>query len=387
MAWHVIRWAILLLALAPFAYYLLAIVSALRFFGGRHEVPTGFAPPVSVLKPVHGLDREAYENYASFCRQHYPEYEILFNVADESDPAIPVIETIIRDFPKVPIRLLIGAEQLGSFNKVNKLVRMAREAKYDILVVSDSDIRVGPEYLHAVVAPFRDSQVGAVTCLYRGLAGDSFGSRLEALGNSSDFDAGVLAGWQLQDVKFTLGATMATTKGRLAEIGGFEALVDLFVDDYELGHRIAALGYRIELISYPVDTVYPRQTLRESFAHQVRWNLAIRNAEPLKGLGLVFVHGLPWALLAGALAPSARLAAIYLGGYVVLRFAMAWTVGVWGLRDPLLRRKIWMLPLRDAFAFVVWLRSLFNHRVHWRGAEYIIRDKRLVPAGPRAARG
>lgn len=387
MAWHVIRWAILLLALAPFAYYLLAIVSALRFFGGRHEVPTGFAPPVSVLKPVHGLDREAYENYASFCRQHYPEYEILFNVADESDPAIPVIETIIRDFPKVPIRLLIGAEQLGSFNKVNKLVRMAREAKYDILVVSDSDIRVGPEYLHAVVAPFRDSQVGAVTCLYRGLADDSFGSRLEALGNSSDFDAGVLAGWQLQDVKFTLGATMATTKGRLAEIGGFEALVDLFVDDYELGHRIAALGYRIELISYPVDTVYPRQTLRESFAHQVRWNLAIRNAEPLKGLGLVFVHGLPWALLAGALAPSARLAAIYLGGYVVLRFAMAWTVGVWGLRDPLLRRKIWMLPLRDAFAFVVWLRSLFNHRVQWRGAEYIIRDKRLVPAGPRAARG
>jgi ceramide glucosyltransferase len=387
MAWHVIRWAILLLALAPFAYYLLAIVSALRFFGGRHEVPTGFAPPVSVLKPVHGLDREAYENYASFCRQHYPEYEILFNVADESDPAIPVIETIIRDFPKVPIRLLIGAEQLGSFNKVNKLVRMAREAKYDILVVSDSDIRVGPEYLHAVVAPFRDSQVGAVTCLYRGLAGDSFGSRLEALGNSSDFDAGVLAGWQLQDVKFTLGATMATTKGRLAEIGGFEALVDLFVDDYELGHRIAALGYRIELISYPVDTVYPRQTLRESFAHQVRWNLAIRNAEPLKGLGLVFVHGLPWALLAGALAPSARLAAIYLGGYVVLRFAMAWTVGVWGLRDPLLRRKIWMLPLRDAFAFVVWLRSLFNHRVQWRGSEYIIRDKRLVPAGPRAARG
>jgi ceramide glucosyltransferase len=387
MAWHVIRWAILLLALAPFAYYLLAIVSALRFFGGRHEVPTGFAPPVSVLKPVHGLDREAYENYASFCRQHYPEYEILFNVADESDPAIPVIETIIRDFPKVPIRLLIGAEQLGSFNKVNKLVRMAREAKYDILVVSDSDIRVGPEYLHAVVAPFRDSQVGAVTCLYRGLADDSFGSRLEALGNSSDFDAGVLAGWQLQDVKFTLGATMATTKGRLAEIGGFEALVDLFVDDYELGHRIAALGYRIELISYPVDTVYPRQTLRESFAHQVRWNLAIRNAEPLKGLGLVFVHGLPWALLAGALAPSARLAAIYLGGYVVLRFAMAWTVGVWGLRDPLLRRKIWMLPLRDAFAFVVWLRSLFNDRVQWRGSEYIIRDKRLVPAGPRAARG
>ncbi|MFY9531086.1 MAG: bacteriohopanetetrol glucosamine biosynthesis glycosyltransferase HpnI [Candidatus Acidiferrales bacterium] len=388
MAWHVIRWAILLLALAPFAYYLLAIVSALRFFGGRHEVlPTGFAPPVSVLKPVHGLDREAYENYASFCRQHYPEYEILFNVADEFDPAIPMIETIIRDFPEVSIRLLIGAEQLGSFNKVNKLVRMAREAKYDILVVSDSDIRVGSEYLREVVTPFKDSQVGAVTCLYRGLADDSFGSQLEALGNSSDFDAGVLAGWQLQGVNFTLGATMATTKSRLAEIGGFEALVDLFVDDYELGHRIAARGYRIELISYPVETVYPRETLRESFAHQVRWNLAIRNAEPLKGLGLVFVHGLPWALLAAALAPSARLAAIYLGGYVVLRFAMAWTVGVWGLRDPLLRRKIWMLPLRDAFAFLVWLRSLFNHRVQWRGSEYIIRDKRLVPAGPRAARG
>lgn len=387
MAWHVIRWAILLLALAPFGYYLLAIVAALRFFGGRREVPSGFTPPVSVLKPVRGLDREAYENYASFGRQDYPEYEILFNVADEADPAIPVIDKIIHDFPNVPIRLLIGAEQLGSFNKVNKLVRMAHEAKYDILVISDSDIRVGPEYLRAVAAPFKDPQVGAVTCLYRGLTDDSFASQLEALGNSSDFDAGVLAGWQLESVKFTLGATMATTKNRVADIGGFEALVDLFVDDYELGHRIAARGHRIELITYPVDTVYPRQTLRECFAHQVRWNLAIRNAEPLKGLGLAFTHGLPWALLAAAIAPSARSAAVYLAGYAVLRFAMAWTVGVWGLRDPLLRRKMWLLPLRDAFAFVVWLRSLFNHRIQWRGSEYIIRDKRLVPAGTRAARG
>jgi ceramide glucosyltransferase len=387
MAWYVIRWAILLLALVPFAYYLLAIVAALRFFGRHHGVFNDYAPPVSVLKPVYGLDREAYENYASFCRQHYPEYEILFNVADESDPAISVIEAIIRDFRDVPIRLLVGAEQLGSFNKVNKLVRMAHEAKYDLLVVSDSDIRVGPEYLHAVASPFKDSRVGAVTCLYRGLTDDSFASQLEALGNSADFAAGVLVGWQLQDVNFTLGATMATTKSRLAEIGGFEALVDLFVDDYELGHRIAARGHRIELSGYVVDTVYPRQTLQECFAHQVRWNLAIRNAEPLKSLGLLFVHGLPWALLAAMLAPSARLAAGYLGGYVLLRFAMAWTVGVWGLRDPLLRRKVWMLPLRDAFAFAVWLKSLFDHRVRWRGAEYIIRDKRLVPAGPRVARG
>ncbi len=388
MLWLVVlRWLILGLALAPFGYYLLAIFSALRFFRKWPPRPTDFAPPVSILKPVRGLDREAYENYASFCRQEYPEFEILFCVLDQGDPAIPIIEQLIRDFPGRSIRLLIGAEHLGTSNKVNKMVRMVREAKHDLLVISDSDIRVHQGYLRAVAAPFRDPQVGAVTCLYRGLTDGSLISDVEALGNTSDFDAGVLSAWALGGLDFTLGATMATTKKHLAEIGGFEALVDHFTDDYELGHRLHALGYRVELVTFPVYTVFPTQTLRECFAHQIRWNLALRHAAPWGHFGLIFTHGLPWTILAASIAPSAWISAGYLAGYVMLRGTMAWTVGVWGVGDPLLRRKLWLVPLRDAFAFLVWLTSFFKRRVIWRGTWYYIRNKRLVPAEPRAARG
>lgn len=386
MIWHATRWFVLLLALAPFGYYLVAIYAAWRFFSKR-PTPAGFTPPVSILKPVKGLDREDYENYASFCKQDYPEFEILFNAPDKFDPAVPIIEKIIRDFPERPIRLLIGAEQLGACNKVNKLCRLVREARYDIFVISDSDIRVGPDYLRTVVAPFADPKVGAVTCLYRGLTDGSLASDVEALGNSSDFHAGVLTARQLGGVDFALGATMATTREQLTEIGGFQALVDHFADDYELGHRIAARGYRVEVSHYPVSTVYPRQNLRQTFAHQVRWMLTMRVLRPWGHFGLILTHGLLWTILAVAVAPSLGVAAAYVAGYLVLRLAMAWTVGVWGLRDPLLRRRMWMLPLRDAFAFAVWLASFFKRRFEWRGVEFYVRGKRLVPAEPRIARG
>ena len=379
--WHeVLRWSLLALALGPFGYYLLAITAARRFFRNRAPISKDFAPPVSVLKPVRGLDREAYENYASFCQQEYPQFEIIFGVTEDTDPAIPVIEKLIRDFPQCRIRLFIGAEQLGTGDKVNKLCRMVREAKHDILIVSDSDIRVAPGYLYAVAAPFADPKVGAVTCLYRGITDGTLVSEMEALGNTSDFDAGVLSAWQLGGVDFTLGATMATTKEHLAEIGGFEALVDHFSDDYELGHRIHALGYRVEVTTFPVFTVFPAQTWRQCFRHQVRWTLTMKHSQPWGHFSLIFTHGLPWAILAAAIAPSWPVAAFYLAGYVVLRGAMAWTVGVWGVNDPLLRRKMYLVPLRDAFAFAVWLTSFFKRRIEWRGSEYYIRNKRLVPA-------
>ncbi len=377
---EIARWTLLALALGPFAYYILAITAALRFFRKRPPAQKDFTPPVSVLKPVRGLDRETYENYASFCRQEYPDFEIIFDVTENNDPAVPVIEKLIRDFPQCKIRLLIGAEPLGTSDKVNKLCRMVREARHEILIISDSDIRVAPGYLHAVASPFEDPKVGAVTCLYRGITDGSLVSEMEALGNTSDFDAGVLSAWQLGGVDFTLGATMATTKPRLAEIGGFEALVNHFSDDYELGHRIAALGYRVEVATFPVFTVFPSQTLSQCFRHQVRWNLTMKTSRPWGHFSLIFTHGLPWTILAAVIAPSWPIAAFYVAGYVVLRGLMAWTVGVWGLRDPILRRKMYLVPLRDAFAFTVWLMSFFKRRIEWRGTEYYIVNKRLVPA-------
>lgn len=382
--WHeVLRWSLLALALGPFGYYLLAITAARRFFRNRPPISKTFAPPVSVLKPVRGLDREAYENYASFCRQEYPEFEIIFGVTEDTDPAIPIIEKLIHDFPRCKIRLLIGAEQLGTGDKVNKLCRMVREAKHAILIISDSDIRVGPGYLYAVAAPFADPKVGAVTCLYRGITDGTLVSEMEALGNTSDFDAGVLSAWQLGGVDFTLGATMATTKEHLAEIGGFEALVDHFSDDYELGHRIHALGYRIVLSQEPVDTVYPAESWQEAFHRQLRWNMAVRFSKPVLGLTLIFTHGLAWAALVSIIAPAPTIAWFFGCAYIILRGTMAWTVGVWGLKDPLVRKKLWLLPFRDSLAFIVWVLSLFCRGVRWHGTKYYVRNRRLVLAGQR----
>ena len=380
-AWGAIRAALLLVALAPFGYYIVAIIAARRFFSKRATpLAADFTPPVSILKPIYGLDRETYENYASFCRQDYPEFEILFCVSDDRDPAVPVIQKIIEDFPERPIRLLVGSEPLGASDKVNKLCRMVREARHEIVIVTDSDVRVDPGFLRAIAGAFRDPEVGGVTCLYRGLTDGSFAAGLEAMGNSTDFAAGVLVNWLGGKIDFMLGAIMATTKKNLAEIGGFESLVDYFCDDFELGNRIAKKGHPIELSPFPVSIVYPRETLAEAFRHQVRWNLSIRYSRPAGHLGLIFTQGLPWTILAALVAPSATIALAYVAAYVVLRSEMARNVGVWGMQDGALRAKLALLPVRDAFAFLVWLASFLPQRIRWRGKEFYVRNRRLISA-------
>jgi ceramide glucosyltransferase len=377
-AWGAIRASLLLIALAPFAFYVVAIIGARRFFSKRAvRPPSDFTPLISILKPIYGLDRETYENYASFCRQDYAEYEILFCVSDELDPAVPVIRKLIQDFPTRSMRLLVGSEPLGASDKVNKLCRMAREARYEIVIVTDSDVRVDPGFLRAIAAPFRDPGVGGVTCLYRGLTDGTFAAGLEAMG-STDFAAGVLVNWLGGKIDFMLGAVMATTKKNLAEIGGFEALADYFCDDFELGNRVARKGHRIELSTLPVSIVYPRETFAEAFRHQVRWNLSIRHSRAAGHIGLIFTQGFPWTILAAILAPSPVVALAYVAAYVVLRGEMARTVGIWGMQDRALRTKLALLPVRDAFGFVVWLASFLPQRIHWRGKQFYIRERRLV---------
>jgi len=379
--WGAIRVALLLVALAPFGYYIVAIIAARRFFAKRSTTsPSDFTPPLSILKPIYGLDRETYENYASFCRQEYRNFEILFCVSDDRDPAVPVIQKIIADFPERSIRLLVGSEPLGASDKVNKLCRMVREARHEIVIVTDSDVRVDPGFLRAIAGAFRDPELGGVTCLYRGLTDGSFAADLEAMGNSTDFAGGVLVNWLGGKIDFMLGAVMATTKKNLAEIGGFEALVDYFCDDFELGNRIARNGHRIELSTFPVSIVYPRETLAEGFWHQVRWNLSIRYSRPAGHLGLVFTQGLPWTILAALVAPSVPIALAYVAAYTMLRSEMARNVGVWGMQDRALRAKLALLPVRDAFAFMVWLASFFPQRIRWRDKEFYVRNRRLVPA-------
>jgi len=386
MIWLVIRYALLALAAAPLGYYAVAIVAASRFFRERPAPTSNFAPPISILKPVRGLDREAYENFASFCRQDYPQFEILFCATDREDPAVPVIEQIIRDFPTRSVRLLIGSEPLGASDKVNKLCRMVREAAHEIVIVSDSDVRVEPGFLRAVAAPFSDSKVGGVTCLYRGITDGSFAADLEALGNSTDFSAGVLVAWLFGGVKFMLGAVMATTKARLAEIGGFESMADHFSDDYELGSRIAARGYRIELSTFPVSIVYPQMTFRDALRQQIRWNLSVRYSRPWGHLGLIFTQGLAWLVVVVSLVHTWLAALGYAAAYSLLQTDMALSVGARGMGDKIVRQEQWMMPFREAFAFFAWVLSFFPQRIHWRGQEFNVRERRLVPVQPNNSR-
>jgi ceramide glucosyltransferase len=369
----------------PFAYYLLAIYAARKFFNSAPQRNDNFTPLVSILKPVRGLDPDAYENFSSFCRQDYPDYEILFCVADSEDPAIPVIQKLAADFPQRRIRLLIGAEAVGANAKVNKLCRLAREARHDVLVLSDSDIVVAPDYLRAVVAPFRDPGVGAVTCMYLGLAANQLGPELEALGATSDFFAAVIVARHLRGVDFGLGATIATTRPHLAEIGGFEPFADYLADDYELCNRIAARGHRVELIPHTVHTHYPPETMKEFFAHQLRWSLAFCASRPDGYLGMLFMQGFPWAVAAAIYAcvvGRPLLSVGYIAAYLALRCALAWEVGVRGFKDPLVRRRWWLVPLRDLAWFVVWFVGFFKRRLVWRGTPFRLRRGRLIPLNP-----
>jgi ceramide glucosyltransferase len=375
------RFFVLAIAAAPLAYYIAATFAALRFFLHERGRPnTSYAPAVSLLKPVRGVDFASYENFASFCTQEYPDYEILFGVADRADPAVLLIERLMAEFPQRRILLLVGSEQLGTNRKVNKLARLAREAQHDVLALTDGDVRVGPRYLHEVVAPFADRKVGAVTSFYRGVAEKNLGAELEAIGAASDFFAGVLMANWMEGITFGLGASIVTTKEWIAKIGGFAAIADMHSDDYELGHRIAKAGGKVLLSREAVWTMYPPQTARGFWQHQVRWARTVRLCRPLSFAGLIFTHGLPWAVLAALIAPAQWIVATYLLGYLVLRLTMAWTVGVWGVRDEVLRRKFWLVPLRDAVYFVVWLASFGSNRIHWGGEEFRMEKGQLVPA-------
>jgi ceramide glucosyltransferase len=380
------RDAALLLAAVPLVYYTLATLAALRFFKcARANVLPNYAPRVSVLKPVRGVDFGSYENFASFCRQEYADYEILFAVNDERDPAVPLIRQIIADFPRRKIRLLVGAEHLGGNRKVNKLARLAREAQNEVLVLTDGDVRVGPHFLQEVVAPLGDRKTGAVTSFYRGIAEKNLGAEIEAVGASSDFFAGVLMAAWTEGITFALGASIATTKEWLGKMGGFAAIADTLADDYELGNRIAKAGGEVVLSREAVWTMYPALTFRSFWDHQVRWARTVRLCRPLSYVGLLFTQGLPWVLLAALVAPAQWIAGVYFLAYLILRLAMAWTVGVWGVGDEVLRRRIWLVPLRDAIHFLIWLVSFGSDHIRWGNIEYVIRQGRMVPVAGSAS--
>jgi ceramide glucosyltransferase len=377
-----VSYAVLALATFPFFYYLIALYSAARFFGQSKTTARkpDYTPPVSNLKPIRGIDPDAYENFASLCRQDYPDYELLFCVSSRSDPVVPIIERLARDFPQCRIRTIFGSGRSGSNDKVAKLARLVSEARNEVLVINDSDVRVTPDYLRTVVAPLADPKVGAVTCFYASIGDTTLSDKLQTVGMMSDFFASVVVAWLLDGIKFALGTTIATTRAHLAQFGGYESLENRPADDLLVGRLIAEQGYTVKLLPYTVTTVPDYASFRELFHKRLRWMVVMRHMRPWGHLGMVFTHSLAWCCAAILAHPTVSVALGYLGAYAGLRVAMTWLIGIRGLKQRTLWKRMPLIPLWDAMAFLLWIVSFGQTSIRWRGGAYHIRDGKLVAA-------
>lgn len=348
-------------ALIAAAYYFLALIAVLTWGkpSSRSGGPGRTLPPVSILKAVHGRDPRFYEAIRSHAEQEYPEFEILFGLNTPDDPSLPDIERLRKEFPNRSIRVLTVSTDAPNA-KAGVLAALANEARSPLILVNDSDIKVEPGYLLSITRPLEDPGVGLVTCLYRAWA-DSWPSRAEALGVTTEFAPSVMVARLLGVGEFALGSTMLFRAEVLPRMGGFEGIADYLADDYQLGARIRALGYRIEFAPDVVETDLGGESWRQTWRHQVRWSRTIRVSRPGGYFGYGVTHATVWALLAFA-------AGQWWAGTVALAVRMAAAIAIGGivLRDRHVSRTFWLIPFRDLFGFAVWLAGLFGTTVQWR---------------------
>jgi ceramide glucosyltransferase len=379
-----------LLALAGLAYLVLALWGARSFahYWRTKKIKGESAPDVTLLKPVKGVDPRMFAGFESQCRQEYAgKFEIVFGVSSLDDPAVGEIERLRAEFPAVAIRLVECRERLGTSGKVSNLVQMLREAKYEHVIINDSDIYVSPRYLARVMQCFSDPSVGMVTCPYVGKTaekrpGMTVWARLEALGISTDFLPGVLAArWLEGGIRFGLGSTLATTKTALSKAGGLEPLVEYLADDYELGERVWKAGYRVELCGEVVETTVPAYGFRGFRDHQLRWARSTRDSRKRGYVGLGITYALPWAMMTCVASGFALWSFSLLSVVALARVAVALSVGVGVLGDGQVLRDFWLLPLRDCFGLWFWAWSFAGDTVVWRGEVFRLRDGRIAPMG------
>jgi ceramide glucosyltransferase len=381
------------LTVAGMGYFLAAIVAARVFMHERRAPRPEFAPGVSILKSLKGLDPGMMDAFRSHCVQNYAgECELLFGAASLDDPAAAAVKELQLEFPERAIRLIQCPEKLGTNGKVSTLAQLVAHTQHDFLLINDSDITVSPRYLERVMCCFapssRDeakSPVGLVTALYRGKArgpasrGSSLPSRLEALGIATEFMPGVLLSKMIEGgLHYGLGSTLAVRREALDKIGGLLSIVDYLADDYELGARISRAGYRVAVGAEVVETSVPAYSWHGFFDHQLRWLRTVRCSRPAGYAGLIVTHGLAWALLNVLASGLSPLSLWLLGLSFFLRLAQAMTVGAAVLGDHEVLPNLWLLPLRDIIAMFLWATGFSGNRIVWRGVRFTLKDGKLT---------
>jgi len=339
-------------------------------------------PPVSVLKPVHGNEARLKENLESFFRQDYPQFEILFAADEADDPALPVVREICARFPNIPSRIMVTGKPPWPNAQNYCFHHLTAIAAHDILVTSDSDVEVGPDYLRVVTAPLLDPKVGAVTCLFRGKSAGGFWAEFDAIGQSVEFTAGVLIDNLLEETKFALGPTIVVRKDSIASIGGFAGAREYLSNDFVVGNFIHKAGYRVVLCGYVVDHVCAAKSFRPMWERQLRWAMGTRYSRPWGHLGSGLTFAVPFGILglaAGLMVGRPWLAIGLFAASLLNRMLECWLIGWSTARDRMARRWALLYPLRDLYGFAVWIVSYLKQRTLWRDTNYrLLKDGKLV---------
>jgi ceramide glucosyltransferase len=364
----------------------LCVAGVLKFFAdARRQAAAAAAvktfPPVSVLKPVHGLEAQLDKNVESFFRQDYPAYEILFAADEETDEALKVVREVSARYPHISCRILINGKPPWPNPPAYSFYRLTEIASHEILITSDSDVEVAPNYLREVVVPLLDPKVGMNTCVYRGKNAAGFWSGLTAIGMSVEMTAGVLVANLLEGMKFGLGPTIGVKKEAVKKIGGYEVLGHYFANDYAIGNLIDKAGYRVVLSNHIIDHVVNQKTFQKMWQNQLRWGKSTRQSRPKGHFGSGLIFAMPFGLLgllAAGLLGKPLLGMLLLAIAILNRVLESWLVGWKVVRDPVAKKQFWLYPIRDLLGFIVWVASYTAAHSVWRDSRYELQGEKIV---------
>ncbi len=363
-------------------YSLLSLVTIIwfRLVPERHHGKYSASwPPVSILKPVHGLEKNQRENLRSACLQDYPDFQVVFSIQAPDDPALPLLMEIQKEFGAERVSVAIEQRSCGTNGKINNMLGGLPHARHEILVISDSDVNLRPDYLKAIIAPLSDSSVGCVCTLYKAACADTWYEKLELLTLNAEFMTNVVFAHVTGISKFCLGASVALRRSTLQEIGGLESLGDYLVEDYEMGRRIWSSGKKIAVVPYVIDTMVDLKNPSQWWSHLVYWDQNTRAARPFAFFLTAVIRSVPFAVLYAILCANAAIGLQVLAAALMLRLATSAFILGWGFRDREGLRSLWLLPFRDLVALASWAVAHTKRTTIWRGTEFLLtRDGRLV---------